>query len=80
MKAQEACVNRMKELSQEQKLSMNALANTSGVPRSTVKSICYGVSNNTGIETIAKLCNGLNITVADFFSAKDFHNLEPEIE
>lgn len=79
MKVQEALINRVRRLSKEKGLTVNALANTSGVPRSTLKSICSGGSHNTGIVTIAKLCDGLNITVAEFFSSEEFRNLEQEI-
>lgn len=79
MKAQEAVVNRIIEICSERKIAYNHLAYISAVPPSTVKNILNGASNNTGIVTIAKLCNGLGITLTDFFAADIFRELDQEI-
>ncbi len=80
MKTQEAVIKRIKGLCQEQHISMNRLAYISGVAPSTVKNIMYGNSENTGVVTIAKLCNGLEVSICDFFSDEVFSSLEQEIE
>ena len=54
------------------------LANQAGMPPSSVKNIIYGVSKNPGILTIKMICDGLNITLTDFFDSDDFRSLEPE--
>ncbi len=80
MKTQEAVIERIKHLCQEQQISMNRLAYISGVAPSTVKNIMYGKSENTGVVTIAKLCNGLEVSIQDFFGDDVFSGLEQEIE
>lgn len=80
MKSCEAVAQRITELCREHDLTLNGLANLSAVPPSTVKNIIYGVSKNPGIVTIKMLCDGLDISLADFFSTNTFNNLEQEIE
>jgi len=80
MKTQEAVVKKIKSLCLAQRISITRLAYISGVPPSTVKNIMYGTSRNTGVVTIAKLCNGLEISIQDFFNDDIFRNLEQEIE
>lgn len=80
MKTREAVVNRILELCKERNLTVNGLANISAVPPSTLKNILYGVSTNPGIVTIKMLCDGLNISLDEFFSTEEFKNLQQEIE
>lgn len=80
MKMQEAVVVRIKMLCRERRISVNRLATLSAVAPSTMKNIIYGRSRNTGVGTVAKLCNGLEITVYDFFDDEMFRILEQEIE
>lgn len=58
---------------------MNKLANLSAVPPSSVKNILYGKSQNPKIMTIKMLCDGLDITLGEFFSTPAFDDLEQEI-
>lgn len=80
MKTQEAVIKKIRILCQERHISMNHLAYISGVAPSTVKNIMYGNSENTGVVTIAKLCNGLELSIRDFFDDDLFSCLEQEIE
>ncbi len=64
--------NRILELCNERGITVNALAVRSNVPPSTLKNIVYGQVGNTGVETISKLCDGLGITIEEFFSCKNF--------
>lgn len=80
MKTQEAVIKRIRSLCRDQHISMNRLAYISGVSPSTVKNIMYGNSKNTGVVTIAKLCNGLEVSIQDFFNDELFKELEQEIE
>lgn len=73
-------VKRICELCNEREITPNALSYLSGVSQSTVKSILNGESKNPGIVTIKKLCDGLDMSIIDFFNTKDFKNLEQEIE
>ena len=72
MKAQQAVVNRIKSICEERDLSVNGLAYTAGVAPSTVKNIMCGKSLNPGVVTIAKLCNGLEMPLRDFFDDASF--------
>ena len=72
--------NRILELCQERKLTINGLARLSAVPPTTLKNILSGVSKNPGIVTIKLLCDGLDITLTDFFNTEEFKNLEQEIK
>ena len=56
-----------------------ALANQSGVPPTTVYSMLNAKSKNPGIVTIQKLCDGLNISVREFFDDSVFEGLEQAI-
>ncbi len=79
MNAREAVINRILNLCSERALSIHALAIQSAVPPTTVKNILYGKSRNPGIVTIKKLCDGLEITLGEFFSTPEFDALEQEI-
>ena len=74
-----AVKNRIIELCNKRRMSINALSTESGIPRSTLKNILYGKSNNPGVVTIKILCDGLGITLAQFFDTDEFNNLEQEI-
>ena len=75
----EAVKERILELCQERNLSINKLSNFSGVTQSTVNNIVSGRNNSTTISTIKKLCDGLEISVEEFFHSELFRNLEQEI-
>ncbi len=71
---------RLMRLLEEKRLSIHQLALRSAVAPSTIKNILYGKSTNPGIVTIKTLCDGLEITLIDFFDSPEFTNLEPEIK
>lgn len=79
MNTQQAVAKRILELCSKQNISINGLATISAVPPSTLKNIISGVSKNPGIVTIKKLCDGLNISLIDFFDTDTFRELEQEI-
>ncbi len=80
MNTREAVANRLLELCGQKGLSVHALAITSAVPPSTLKNVINGGSKNAGIVTIKKLCDGLEISLFDFFDTEIFKTLEQEIE
>ncbi|MFR1434909.1 MAG: helix-turn-helix domain-containing protein [Acutalibacteraceae bacterium] len=80
MNTRKAVANRLLELCEQKNLSINALATTSAVPPSTLKNIINGGSQNAGIVTIKKLCDGLEISLFDFFDTETFKTLEQEIK
>ena len=71
--------NRILQMCGERNMSMNHLANLCGLPPSSLKNILYGKSMNPKIITIKKICDGLEITLGEFFSAPEFDALEQEI-
>jgi len=80
MNAMEAVSERIIELCNKKDIAINALANISGVSPSTVYSMLNSSSKNPGVVSIQKLCDGLEITLRDFFNSPLFENLEQEIQ
>ncbi len=76
----EAVKNRILELCQERNITINKLANLSALPPSSLKAILYGRSQNPKLLTIKILCDGLGITLGEFFSTPEFDHLEQEIQ
>lgn len=75
-----AVKDRLLALCYEHRISINKLATVSGVSPSTIKSILYGKSQNPGIVTIKELCDGLGVTLNEFFNTQEFASLEQEIK
>ena len=71
--------NRILELCGGRNISINKLANICGLPPSSVKNILYGKSQNPKILTVKMICDGLGITLAQFFDTDEFNHLEQEI-
>lgn len=71
-----AVKERLLQLLEIKKLSIHKLSLESGVSPSTIKNILYGKSINPGIVTIKMLCDGLGITLSEFFESEKFDNLE----
>lgn len=80
MDTREAIARRIKQLCKERELTPNGLSNLAAVPQATIKSILNGESKNPGTVTIKKLCDGLEITLGEFFSTPEFDALEQEIK
>ena len=71
---------RIKDLCKERKITLNTLANLSGVTPSTVYSLFRSERSDMGITTLKKLCDGLEISIIDFFNDDIFENIEQELE
>lgn len=71
--------NRILELCQGRNISLHKLAILSALPPSTLKSILNGDSKNPGIVTIKLLCDGLGISLYDFFNTDSFRSLMQEL-
>ena len=80
MDTREATANRIKELCKEQDITPNGLSYRAGIPQATIKSILNGESRNPGIVTLKKICDGLEITLGEFFASELFNSLEQEIK
>ena len=75
----EAVRQRIVELCQERNISFNKLSSMSGVTQSTVNNIVSGRNNSATVSTLQKVCDGLGMDLAEFFSCDLFRNLEQEI-
>ena len=74
-----AVKNRILQLCGERGISINRLAALSALPPSSIKNILYGKSQNPKLLTIKLLCDGLGITLGEFFSTPEFDALEQEL-
>ena len=80
MNTQQAVAARIRQLCREKGFTPNGISNYAAVPQATVKSILNGESQNPGVVTLKKLCDGLEITLGEFFSTPEFDALEQEIK
>ena len=80
MTTKEAVAQRIIDLCAERNIAVNALANISGVSPSTVYSMLNAKSKNPGVVSIKKLCDGLEISVREFFDCSLFDDTEQEIK
>ncbi len=76
----EACRKRINELCNERNITLNKLAIISGVTQSTLNNIMSGRNNSTTVSTVKKLCDGLEISIIEFFDSGIFEGLEQEIK
>ena len=79
MDTREYIVKRVLDLCDEKKLTINGLARLSALPPTTLKNIINGTSQNPGVITLKKICDGLEISMIDFFDTSEFRAIEQEI-
>ena len=80
MNTKNAVAERIIELCNQKNIAINALANLAGISPSTLYSVLNEKSQNPGIVTIKKLCDGLEISLREFFDADIFDDIEQEIK
>jgi len=80
MGAKKAVAQRLQEICTQKQLSVNALANLAGITPSTVYSALDPTRKDIGIIVIKKLCDGLEITLGEFFQTEAFDSLEQELK
>lgn len=80
MVVKQAVVDRFLEICRQRKIKLNELANLAGVTPSTVYSMLDERRKDISIVTIKKLCDGLEITLGEFFSTAEFDALEQELK
>ncbi len=76
----EALRKRILQLADENNITINKLATISGVTQSTLNNITGGRNNSATVSTVKKICDGLDITVREFFDSPLFDDLEQEIK
>ena len=80
MTTKQAVAQRIIDLCNERAIAINALANISGVSPSTIYSMLNEKSQNPGVVSIKKICDGLDISLREFFDCDLFNDLEYEIK
>ncbi len=80
MAVKDMVAKRFQDICKERNIKTNELANLSGVTPSTVYSMMDERRRDVSIVVIKKLCDGLDITLGEFFGTEEFNNLEQEIK
>ena len=76
----EAVRHRILQLCEQRNLSVNKLCTLSGVTQSTMNNNINGRNNSMTVSTLKKLCDGMGISIQEFFNSEIFSNLEQEIK
>ena len=79
MGVKDAVATRFESICRERKMTINELASRSGVTPSSVYSMMNPSRRNISIVLIKKLCDGLDLTLKQFFDGPEFDGLEQEI-
>ena len=80
MSVKDVVAERFIKLCKERNIKINELANISGVTPSTAYCMMDTSRRDVSITTIKKFCDGLEITLGEFFSTPEFDGLEQEIK
>lgn len=80
MREQKLLSKRINDLCRERNLSYYLLAYKSSVPITTILNIVNCITKNPGVFTLIRICNGLGITIQEFFDTEEFRNIEKETE
>ena len=80
MNAKEAVAKRIIEICNEKEITVNELSNLAGVSPSTIYSMLNTKSLNPGVVTLKKICDGVDITLREFFDSLLFEELDQEIK
>ena len=71
---------RIIDLCQQNQITVNKLSTICGITQSTLNNIVSGRNKSVTVSTLKKICDGLNITIQEFFDDQVFLNLEQEIK
>ena len=71
---------RILELCRQYDITLNKLSTVCGITQSTLNNIISGRNHSTTVSTVKKICDGLDISIVDFFTSPLFENLEQEIQ
>ncbi|MPM02091.1 hypothetical protein SDC9_48336 [bioreactor metagenome] len=80
MTLENAIKKRIMDLCKGNGITLNKLGTICGITQSTLSNIMNGGSKNPTIATIKKICDGLNVTLGEFFNSPEFNTLEQEIK
>ena len=76
MNAKDAVARRIQTLCSERNMAINSC----GIPPSTIYSMLSAKSQNPGVVSIQKICDGLEISVREFFDDPLFEDLEAVVK
>lgn len=76
----QAIQRRIRELCDERNITVNKLATIRGITQSTINNILSGRTTKPTVSTIKKICDGLDITLSEFFDTDYFDSLEQEVK
>lgn len=76
MKEQKILAERIISLCKERHMSYYLLSYKSTVPITTILNIVNCITKNPGVFTIIKLCDGLGVTIQEFFDIEEFHHIK----
>ena len=80
MRIGQAVKQRILNLCEERGITVNRLATISGITQSTLSNITSNRNNSVTVSTVQKLCDGLDITIIEFFNDDLFRHIEQEIQ
>ena len=80
MTISKAVIFRILELCRQNDITLNKLSTICGITQSTLNNIVSGRNNSTTVSTLKKICDGLEISILDFFTSPLFEDLEQEIK
>jgi transcriptional regulator with XRE-family HTH domain len=80
MTARNAVRQRILDLCETNNITLNKLSTICGMTQSSLNNIINTGSQNPTISTITKICDGLEITVREFFDDEVFEDIEQEIK
>lgn len=77
-KEQKILIKRINDLCKEKGITYYTLSYKSSVPLTTLSHILSGESKNPGIFTITKICDGLDVSLKEFFDTDEFEAMLKE--
>ena len=78
MTLSDAIVDRILQLKDNKKITTNKLATLSGLAQPTVRDVLNEISKSPKINTLLHICEGLDISLRDFFNDPIFDNVVDE--
>ena len=79
MTVKDAVAERFRQICKERNIKPNELANRAGITPSSVYSMLDPNRREVSVNLVKKLCDGLDMTLGEFFSLPEFDDLEQEI-
>lgn len=66
---------RILDICGQRNMTVNKLSTVSGITQSTLNNIVSGRNRSATVSTIKKICDGLDVTIIDFFDDDLFRDL-----